>query len=71
MHGMDGFFGMGWMMILWWALIIFGLIALGKWLFASRTPNSNNETPLEIIKRRYAKGEITREEYEKLKNDLQ
>lgn len=28
------------------------------------------ETPLEIVKRRYAKGEITREEYEEMKKEL-
>ncbi len=71
MHGMDGFFGSGWMMILWWALIIFGLIALAKWMFAPKTTLSSNETPLEIIKRRYAKGEITRDDYENLKKDLE
>jgi len=29
------------------------------------------ETPLEILKKRYAKGEIGKEEYEKIKLDLQ
>jgi len=28
------------------------------------------ETPLEIIKRRYAKGEISRDAYEQLKKDI-
>ena len=30
-----------------------------------------NESPLDILKRRYAKGEIAREEYEKMKKDLE
>jgi putative membrane protein len=29
------------------------------------------ETPLDILKRRYAKGEITKEDYEQMKRDLE
>jgi len=31
----------------------------------------DTETPIEIIKKRYAKGEITSEEFEKIKRDIQ
>jgi putative membrane protein len=31
---------------------------------------TSQETPLDILKRRYAKGEITKEEYDRLKRDL-
>jgi putative membrane protein len=32
--------------------------------------DSESETPLEILKKRYARGEITKEEYEDMKGDL-
>jgi putative membrane protein len=31
---------------------------------------SSGETPLEILKRRYAKGEITKEQYDDMRRDL-
>lgn len=31
----------------------------------------SNETPLDIIKKRYAKGDITKEEFENLKKDIE
>jgi putative membrane protein len=34
-------------------------------------PPTQNESPMDILKRRYAKGEITREEFEKMKKDLE
>jgi len=33
--------------------------------------NRPTEAPLEILKRRYAKGEITKEEFEQMKKDIQ
>ncbi len=32
--------------------------------------NGDAETPMDILKRRYARGEITREEYETMKKDI-
>lgn len=66
---MNGFMGFGW---LFWLLLIGGLF---WFIFQTINRNrdiSNNvtETPLEILKKRYAKGEITKEEYEQMKHDL-
>jgi putative membrane protein len=35
-----------------------------------RTP-TQSESPLDILKRRYAKGEIVKEEYERMKKDIE
>jgi putative membrane protein len=64
------FFGGGWMMFFWWFLIIAVIILVLRVLFKSKQPASDTETPLEILKRRYANGEIDKEEFEKRKQDL-
>lgn len=71
--------GYGWMgfggiiMILFWVLVIAGVIALVRW-FGIRDRGSGDtsrRTPLEILQERYARGEIEREEYEQKRRDLQ
>lgn len=37
----------------------------------SSNPHKQSESAMEILKKRYAKGEITREEFEQVKKDLQ
>jgi putative membrane protein len=45
--------------------------ALIKWLISQSSGSHNHErSPLEILKERYAKGEIDREEFEDKKKDL-
>jgi putative membrane protein len=55
-------------MIIFWA----GLIALIAWIIvkAVRSGKSTSETPLDIAKARYARGEISKKEFEQLKKDL-
>lgn len=65
--------GMWILMLLFWGLVIVGIIAGIRWL-TQRTPPADrpaSETPLEILKKRYARGEIDREEFERMKKDLQ
>lgn len=62
--------GFGWLfMVLVWVLVIAGVVALIKWLGSS--PTRRGETPLEIIKARYARGEISKKEYERMRRELQ
>ena len=66
----DGY-GMGFgglWMVLWWALVAVGLVALVRW-FATGRPGRSMR-PIDILKARYARGEIGREEYERLKREL-
>lgn len=62
--------GGGFMMMLPLILVIILLYFLMK----DRTGKSNEfpraETPMEILKKRYAKGEITKEQFEEMKKDL-
>lgn len=75
--GMGGDFGMGFGMIisvLFWVLVIVGVVLLVRWLGAgaSQQPSAPRpETPLDVLKKRYARGEIGKEEFEEKKRDLQ
>jgi putative membrane protein len=60
----------GWLFIIIFSLlIVMGIAHLVNLITGSR--RTAEESPLRILKRRYAKGEITREEFEKMKDDLE
>lgn len=65
------FFG-GWMVLVWIVivgLIIWGIVALvRRGVYTSGTAQKHN--PLDIAKERYAKGEISKEEFEQIKKEL-
>ncbi len=76
---MGGFgFGFGWMfMFLFWGLIIFAVFALvrgvsghGCWGGHRYDDGHKGNNALDILKERYAKGEISKEEFDKMKKDL-
>lgn len=65
--------GVGWIfMIFFWGVIVLGVVALAKWLFsAGGGGGAFRRTPLDILKERYARGELNREQYEQMRRDLE
>jgi putative membrane protein len=75
--GMMGGFGWGWFMpifmILFWGLVIWGIVALARGATSCSSAASHSahaDSALEVLKRRYARGEISKEEFEEKKRDL-
>ncbi len=76
--GMMGGFGMGWFggifMIVFWILVLVGLVFCIKWLIQStssgRAGGHSSNRALEILKERYARGEIDKVEFEEKKKVL-
>ena len=70
-------FGMGFngiWMIMFWIIVIGG----GVWILASLFPRANSYPPanpgndaLEVLKERYARGEISKEEYQTIRHELE
>ncbi len=63
-----GLFGMMFSFI-WWALIILALVSFIKWAKDGKF-SSNGKDALDILKERYAKGEISKAEFEEKKKDI-
>lgn len=61
-------FGGLWMLVFWGGLI--ALIVWGVAKLSGRGGTTPKRDPLDVAKERYAKGEISREEFEQIKKDL-
>ena len=68
-----GWFGMSFMMI-FWILLIVGLVFLIKWLVQTtsrgREEIQSGSRAIEILKERYARGELNKQEFEEKKQDI-
>jgi putative membrane protein len=69
--------GMGWfwpiIMMAFWIAVIVGIIFLIRWAVLSANKDRGykpGESALDILKKRYARGEIKKEEFEEKKKDL-
>jgi putative membrane protein len=75
--GMMGGLGWMWLMPVFWlivpVLIIWAIVALVRGTSrsgSSASGSSHAESALEVLNKRYARGEINKEEYEEKKKDL-
>lgn len=71
-YGWGGMFiGMLWMLLFWIVLIAATVMVVRYiWATGSHAEQRNDKTALNILKERYARGEIEREEFEQKKRDL-
>lgn len=76
--GMMGYWGMGWFggifMIVFWILILVGLVFVIRWLVQATAKGGQSDwsgsRAMDILKERYARGEIDKARFEDMKKDL-
>ncbi len=82
-HGMDHWmwewgFSLGWLFLAFiaafWIAVVLAIIFFIRWLIISATHKGSRsrteDSAFEILRMRYAKGEINKEEFEQKKKDL-
>lgn len=62
-----GPFGMVFMLLFWFA-VIYVIVSIFRAIFGRK--KEERETPMDILKRRYAAGEITKAEFDQMKRDI-
>jgi putative membrane protein len=75
-HWMDGMWVFPLIMIIVMLFIVFMVFGRGGFRLPWNDNNGNyysnkpKETPMDVLKKRYANGEISKEEFDKIKNDI-
>lgn len=79
MWGYDGGYGWHWgfgmllQMALYWGVLILLIVLLVRWIFGKRgvdAPHPAGKPALDILKERYARGEINKDEFDQKKRDI-
>ena len=76
MMGWGGGWGWSWFgivhMVLWWFLIVLGIVVLAKWLFGGGGSSraGGEDRALSILRERFARGEIDKQEFDARRRDL-
>ncbi len=72
-YGMMG--GFGWIGVIVDLVILVGIVVLIVWAVnrfsGGRNRSNESQSPREILQTRYARGEITREQYQQMMKDLE
>ena len=71
MSGMWGAWGLGMMvmMLVFWGVMITGIVLAIRWL-AGQGEKSRSDRALDILRERYARGEINKDEFDAKQRDL-
>jgi len=71
--GNSMFLGSGIFMFIFWVLVAISIVSIFRNVFIRRVGNfrgNNDENFMEMLKKRYVNGEITKEEYQEIKRKL-
>lgn len=72
MWGVWGMWGIGMMlmMLVFWGVVIVGVVLLIRWVASQGRESRPPDAALDILRQRYARGDIDKEEFEARKRDL-
>jgi len=72
MWGVWGAWGIGMllMMLVFWGVVIVGIVLAIRWLASQGKASRSSDTALDILRQRYARGDISKEEFDAKKRDL-
>jgi putative membrane protein len=68
--------GWGWHfipMVLWWVILVMVILLMVRWVFGipRRGHGHHEDNAVRVLRERYAKGEINKEQFDRMKADLQ